>query len=315
MTSSRAGGGAGRLPHVNATVRQHVTGEPGRTAIGTWSGGRYPALRRGDRRGAARGSAAARRRDRHGPDRGRLRRRARPTRCSGAPSTGVPRERLSAWSARSATTSTRASAQGPRGFPRFTDPRCAARTTTPTTCGWRPSAASSGSAQDRFDLLLLHNPDRTGYESEAVWDGDGGAARRGPRRRDRRRSGPGQRLHPRPGPLLRALRRPHRLGDGDPQPVRALARRALPRRGGPPRRPGDHPGRRLRRALLGRRHPGDRAARRATTAPSGPRAGSPRAARSSSGCGRSPSAPASRRCSSPASGTSPTPRSRAWSRR
>jgi aryl-alcohol dehydrogenase-like predicted oxidoreductase len=24
---------------------------------------------------------------------------------------------------------------------------------------------------DRFDLLLLHNPDRTGYESEQVWDG------------------------------------------------------------------------------------------------------------------------------------------------
>ena len=24
--------------------------------------------------------------------------------------------------------------------------------------------------QDRFDLLLLHNPDRTGYESEDVWD-------------------------------------------------------------------------------------------------------------------------------------------------
>ena len=24
---------------------------------------------------------------------------------------------------------------------------------------------------DRFDLLLLHNPDRTGYESEAVWAG------------------------------------------------------------------------------------------------------------------------------------------------
>jgi aryl-alcohol dehydrogenase-like predicted oxidoreductase len=26
-------------------------------------------------------------------------------------------------------------------------------------------------SQDSFDLLLLHNPDRTGYESEAVWDG------------------------------------------------------------------------------------------------------------------------------------------------
>ncbi len=24
---------------------------------------------------------------------------------------------------------------------------------------------------ERFDLLMLHNPDRTGYESEAVWDG------------------------------------------------------------------------------------------------------------------------------------------------
>ncbi len=24
---------------------------------------------------------------------------------------------------------------------------------------------------DRFDLLLLHNPDRIGYTSEAVWEG------------------------------------------------------------------------------------------------------------------------------------------------
>ena len=24
---------------------------------------------------------------------------------------------------------------------------------------------------DAFDLLLLHNPDRTGFTSEAVWDG------------------------------------------------------------------------------------------------------------------------------------------------
>ena len=30
---------------------------------------------------------------------------------------------------------------------------------------------------DRFDLLLLHNPDRIGYTSPAVWE-DGGAARR-----------------------------------------------------------------------------------------------------------------------------------------
>ena len=24
---------------------------------------------------------------------------------------------------------------------------------------------------ERFDLLMLHNPDRTGYRSEAVWEG------------------------------------------------------------------------------------------------------------------------------------------------
>ena len=31
-------------------------------------------------------------------------------------------------------------------------------------------------------MLLLHNPDRTGYESPEVWDGHGGAPRRGPAR-------------------------------------------------------------------------------------------------------------------------------------
>ena len=33
---------------------------------------------------------------------------------------------------------------------------------------------------DRFDLLLLHNPDRIGYTTEAVWDAMARAARRGP---------------------------------------------------------------------------------------------------------------------------------------
>ena len=65
--------------------------------------------------------------------------------------------------------------EGAKGFPRFTDPRCAARTATRTTCAWPPSAASSAAASTRFDLLLLHNPDRTGYSSQAVWDGHGGS--------------------------------------------------------------------------------------------------------------------------------------------
>ena len=34
-----------------------------------------------------------------------------------------------------------------------------------TTCAWRSSAASSAAASTHFDLLLLHNPDRRGFES------------------------------------------------------------------------------------------------------------------------------------------------------
>ena len=88
---------------------------------------------------------------------------------------------------------------------------------------------------DRFDLLLLHNPDRIGYTSEAVWNGDGGAARRRADRHDRRRPGPGQRLHARPDRLPRALRRADRLGDDHPQPARAVARASCAST--PPRRP------------------------------------------------------------------------------
>jgi aryl-alcohol dehydrogenase-like predicted oxidoreductase len=60
---------------------------------------------------------------------------------------------------------------GPRGFPRFTDPRLRG----PGEYGDYLRMATERSlerlGQDRFDLLLLHNPDRTGYESEEVWDG------------------------------------------------------------------------------------------------------------------------------------------------
>ena len=60
---------------------------------------------------------------------------------------------------------------GPRGFPRFTDPRLRG----PEAYAGYLRAATERSLErlgaDRFDLLMLHNPDRTGYESEAVWDG------------------------------------------------------------------------------------------------------------------------------------------------
>ncbi|HSI79218.1 MAG TPA: aldo/keto reductase [Solirubrobacterales bacterium] len=61
--------------------------------------------------------------------------------------------------------------QGAKGFPRFTDPRLRGHE---EYAGYLRMAAERSLERvgvDRFDLLLLHNPDRTGYESEAVWDG------------------------------------------------------------------------------------------------------------------------------------------------
>ncbi len=61
--------------------------------------------------------------------------------------------------------------EGPRGFPRFTDPSLRA---PDRYAGYLRMAAERSLerlGQQRFDLLLLHNPDRTGYESEVVWEG------------------------------------------------------------------------------------------------------------------------------------------------
>jgi aryl-alcohol dehydrogenase-like predicted oxidoreductase len=61
--------------------------------------------------------------------------------------------------------------EGSKGFPRFTDPRLRG----PDQYGSYLRMATERSLQrigvDAFDLLLLHNPDRTGYTSEAVWEG------------------------------------------------------------------------------------------------------------------------------------------------
>lgn len=61
--------------------------------------------------------------------------------------------------------------QGPKGFPRFTDPELRG---PDQYAGYLRMAAERSLERlgaGSFDLLLLHNPDRTGYESEAVWDG------------------------------------------------------------------------------------------------------------------------------------------------
>jgi aryl-alcohol dehydrogenase-like predicted oxidoreductase len=60
---------------------------------------------------------------------------------------------------------------GPKGFPRFTDPRLRGPDQYAAYLRMAAERSLERLGQERFDLLLLHNPDRTGYESEVVWDG------------------------------------------------------------------------------------------------------------------------------------------------
>jgi aryl-alcohol dehydrogenase-like predicted oxidoreductase len=58
---------------------------------------------------------------------------------------------------------------GPRGFPRFTDPGLRGRDQYGDYLRMAAERSLERLGTDRFDLLLLHNPDRRGYESEGVW--------------------------------------------------------------------------------------------------------------------------------------------------
>jgi aryl-alcohol dehydrogenase-like predicted oxidoreductase len=60
---------------------------------------------------------------------------------------------------------------GPKGFPRFTDPALRGPAGYASYLRMATERSLERCGVDRFDLLLLHNPDRTGYTSEAVWDG------------------------------------------------------------------------------------------------------------------------------------------------
>jgi aryl-alcohol dehydrogenase-like predicted oxidoreductase len=60
---------------------------------------------------------------------------------------------------------------GPKGFPRFTDPRLRGPAEHADYLRMAAERSLERLGQDRFDLLLLHNPDHTGYSSETVWDG------------------------------------------------------------------------------------------------------------------------------------------------
>ncbi|HEY0317857.1 MAG TPA: aldo/keto reductase [Solirubrobacterales bacterium] len=144
-------------------------GEPGRSAIGTWSGGRFLHF------GAA-------------IDEDRLQALQRPgggietvitadaygqgeaDNLLGRALAGVPREQYSLVGA-VGHDFYEGERDGPKGFPRFTDPRLRGPDEYASYLRRATEASLERIGASSFDLLLLHNPDRTGYSSEAVWDG------------------------------------------------------------------------------------------------------------------------------------------------
>jgi aryl-alcohol dehydrogenase-like predicted oxidoreductase len=61
--------------------------------------------------------------------------------------------------------------QGAKGFPRFTDPALRGPDQYASYLRHATERSLDRVGIDRFDVLLLHNPDRTGYTSPAVWAG------------------------------------------------------------------------------------------------------------------------------------------------
>jgi aryl-alcohol dehydrogenase-like predicted oxidoreductase len=60
---------------------------------------------------------------------------------------------------------------GAKGFPRFTDPRLRAPGEYADYIRMATERSLERCGVERFDLLLLHNPDHTGYSSPEVWEG------------------------------------------------------------------------------------------------------------------------------------------------
>jgi aryl-alcohol dehydrogenase-like predicted oxidoreductase len=61
--------------------------------------------------------------------------------------------------------------QGSRGFPRFTDPNLRQSNDYADYLRMATEKSLARCRADKFDLLLLHNPDSIGYSSDRVWAG------------------------------------------------------------------------------------------------------------------------------------------------
>src|SRR3954447_8419475 len=142
--------------------------EPGRAAIGTWSGGGF--LRFGEAIAEERleallrpggGIATLLTADAYGQGEADW--------VLGRALAGAPREKYCLIGA-VGHDFYEGEREGPKGFPRFTDPRLRG----PDQYGGYLRMATEKSLEridaERCDLLLLHNPDRIGYSSEVVWE-------------------------------------------------------------------------------------------------------------------------------------------------
>jgi aryl-alcohol dehydrogenase-like predicted oxidoreductase len=143
--------------------------EPGRTAIGTWSGGRF--LHFGEAISEERLEALLRpgggietvlTADAYG--------QGEADRVLGRALAGVPREEYSLIGA-VGHDFYEGEREGPKGFPRFTDPRLRGADDYADYLRMATEKSLERIGAESFDLLLLHNPDRIGYSSEVVWDG------------------------------------------------------------------------------------------------------------------------------------------------
>jgi len=143
--------------------------EPGRSAIGTWSGGRF--LHFGEAIGEERLVALLRpgggietvlSADAYG--------QGEADRVLGRALEGVSREGYSLVGA-VGHDFYEGERNGPKGFPRFTDPGLRSPGDYASYLRMATEASLERIGVSSFDLLLLHNPDRTGYSSEVVWNG------------------------------------------------------------------------------------------------------------------------------------------------
>jgi aryl-alcohol dehydrogenase-like predicted oxidoreductase len=146
-----------------------VMSEPGRVALGTWSGGRFlhfgeaiaeerleGLLRPGD------GIDTILTADTYG--------QGEADALLGRALSGVPRDDYCLVGAVGHDFYA-GERDGPRGFPRFTDPRLRGVGEYADYLKMAAERSLERLGVSSFDLLLLHNPDRIGYSSEAVWDG------------------------------------------------------------------------------------------------------------------------------------------------